>query len=175
MSRHTAKYSAERRRNSIIVSRLYGRKGSSYLGTIFEVFIILILLAAMMSVFPLFMQKYSLDMAANDIADYIGLSGCTGEYTFDESSKAALIQALSQEYGVSLDDFSLEIDSQATTQTVSDTRGTLVQLGGRFEVTLTAIRSIGIGGIVPDIPITLTSSAMGRSEVYWKTLAVSSP
>ncbi len=156
-------------------SRVCRCNGFSYIETMFEVFIILVLLAAIMSLFPLFMQKYSLDIAANEIADNIALSGCTGEYSFDISSKDAVIQAISEEYGMKLDDFLLEIDSGAISQTVSDTRGTLVQLGGKFSVTLTVVRNIKIGGIIPDIPVTLESTATGRSELYWKTLAAGTP
>lgn len=175
MSGQMAKQSAINKKRKAIVGRLCKRNGSSYLETIFDVFIILILLAAVMSIFPLFMQKYSLDIAANEIANHIGLSGCTGEYSVDFASKETLLQEISQEYGVVLDDFTLEIDNNAVTKTVSDARGTLMQLGGRFEVTLTATRYIGIGGIVPDIPVTLASSSIGRSEVYWKVLASNSP
>ncbi|MEG2455765.1 MAG: DUF4320 family protein [Oscillospiraceae bacterium] len=42
-----------------------------------------------------------------------------------------------------------------------------IQFGERFTVEVTATKEVGLGGIVK-MPIPLTSTAVGRSEQFWK-------
>ncbi len=143
------------------LARLKKNAGAAYFDTIFSVFIIMLVLAAFMTFVPVFMQKYQLDMAAEDIARMISVSGQTDVSTAQE---------LSEKYGLNIDDVEVTADADSITSPASS-GGSLIQLSGGFKVTLTSHRTVGIGGIVPDMDIGLSSSARGRSEVYWKSLA----
>ncbi len=142
--------------------RLKKPAGAAYFDTVLSVFIIMIVLAMFMTFIPVFMQKYQLDMAAEDIARMISVSGQT------DVSDA---QGLSEKYGLQIDDIQVVMDADSKTSPASSGDGLLIQLSGGFVVKLTSHRTVGIGGIVPDIDIGLSASARGRSEVYWKSLA----
>ena len=141
--------------------RLKRNAGAAYFDTIFSVFIIMLVLAAFMTFVPVFMQKYQLDMAAEDIARMISVSG---------QADVPTAQELSEKYGLQIDDVQITADPDSITSPASS-GGLLIQLSGGFMITLTSHRTVGIGGIVPDMDIGLSASARGRSEVYWKSLA----
>lgn len=144
------------------LDKLKNPAGAAYFDTILSVFIIMIVLAVFMTFIPVFMQKYQLDMAAEDIARMISVSGQTDIFETQE---------LSEKYGLQIDDIRIVTDADSRTAPASSGDGLLIQLSGGFMVTLTSHRTVGIGGIVPDIEIGLSASARGRSEVYWKSLA----
>ena len=136
--------------------------GAAYIDTIFSVFIVMILLSVFVTIIPVFMKKYQLDMAAEDIARMISVSGQT---------EVADISVLTEEYGVQIDGIDIIIDDNSITSASPSGSAKLIQLSGGFMVMLTSHHTIGVGGIVSDIDIGLSASARGRSEVYWKSLA----
>lgn len=144
------------------VRRLCLKRGEAYLDTIISIFVIMIVIAMALTLFPVFMQKYQLDMAAEDIARMISVSGQTS---------AIDVEAISADYNIELDDVTITIDDTARTALLPDGSGRKIQLSDGFKVTLTTHRTVGVGGVVSEIDIPLTSVARGRSEVYWKELA----
>lgn len=142
--------------------RLFRNRGAAYIDTIISIFVIMAVIAMALTLLPLFIQKYLLDMAAEDIARMISVSGQTSAIDVD---------AITADYGIVLDDVVITIDDTARTALLPDGSGKKIQLSDGFKVTLTSHRTVGIGGIVSDIDVPLTSAARGRSEVYWKELA----
>lgn len=146
-----------------IAGRLLKNKGELYFDTIISVFIIMAILALAMTLFPLFMKKYKLDMLAEDISRSIAVSGRTN--TID-------IEKIASEYGIDLYSYDIVIEPSAITGESPDGSGTIIQLAEPFSVTVVARQKVGLGGILTEINIPLTSVSTGRSEVYWKELAL---
>lgn len=145
-----------------LLSRVRGNRGEMYIDTVISVFVILFILALVMALLPVFMKKYNLDMMANEISRFIAVSGTTSSVNIDE---------LEEDYGIELDEWNIEIAADARTAPAAD-GGTMIQLADSFTVTIVARQTIGVGGMLADINIPITSVAKGRSEVYWKELAV---
>lgn len=144
-------------------SALLSCRGEMYIDTMVSVMIILLVLAMVLSFFPVFMQKYQLDMAAEDIARMISVSGETGNVD---------IERIAQEYNISLDSYDIVVDDEA--RTAASGTGVKIQLSDGFKVVLSTHRTVGVGGILNNINIGLGSVARGRSEVYWKEIALAS-
>lgn len=143
-----------------ILKRAVSKRGDMYIDTVISMFIILTILALVMTIFPLFMLKYRLDMLAGDISRTISVSGQTGGFD---------AYGMAEEYGLTVDEYTVEIDPSAVTGETDS--GTIIQLAGSFKVTLTMYREIGTGGVFAKVNIPLVSVSKGRSEVYWKELA----
>lgn len=146
-----------------VLHSLFSCRGEMYIDTMVSVMIILLVLAMVLSFFPVFMQKYQLDMAAEDIARMISVCGETG--TVD-------IESIAQDYNISLDSYDIVIDADA--RTIPSGAGTKIQLSDGFKVVLSTHRTVGVGGVLNSIDIGLGSVARGRSEVYWKEIALAS-
>lgn len=145
-----------------LLSRVKSNRGEMYIDTIISVFVILVILAMVMALLPVFMKKYNLDMMANEISRFIAVSGNTSGIDIDE---------LEEDYGIDLDAWNIDIADDARTAPMDD-GGTKIQLADDFTVTIVTHQNVGVGGIIANIQIPLTSVAKGRSEVYWKELAV---
>lgn len=141
--------------------RLADCRGEMYIDTLVSIMIIMMILALVLSLFPVFMQKYQLDMAAEDVARMISVSGDTSTVDIDR---------IAQDYNISLDSCEILIDSDA--RTIASGDGVKIQLSDGFKVTLVTHRTVGVGGMLSDIDIDLVSAARGRSEVYWKEIAL---
>lgn len=146
---------------SAAIKRLRSNRGEMYIDTIISVLVIMTLLALVMTIFPLFMKKYQLDMLASDISRTISVSG---------STNAVDAYAIAAEYGLEIDSCEIEIDPSATKMSTVD-GGEIIQLAGSFKVTVKAYSEIGLGGVISKFNVPLVSVAKGRSEVYWKELA----
>ncbi len=153
----------ERSGFSALKRKFLSSKGEMYIDTIISMFIIMTILALVMTIFPVFMVKYQLDMLADDISRSIAVSGQTGSIS---------VEHLAAEYGINLDDYSIEIDPAAITGTSPDGNGQIIQLAERFSVRVTTHHTVGLGGVLSRVNIPLTAVSKGRSEVYWKELAV---
>ena len=101
-------------------------------------------------------------MLAEDVSRSIAVSGRTGIVN---------VEVIAEEYGIDLESYSINIEPSAVTGVSSDGNGTLIQLAEPFTVTVTTSHTIGLGGILSQMDIPLTSVSKGRSEVYWKELA----
>lgn len=134
--------------------------GAMYIDTVISVFVIMVFLAFAMAFLPIFMQKYQLDMAAEDLAREISVSGSITAQDADE---------LSAEYGIVIDNVEITPAEGVVTKDVGNEKH--IQLADSFTVTLYSHREIGVGGIVSAASVSISSTAKGRSEVYWKEMA----
>ena len=107
------------------------------------------------------MQKYQLDMAAQDIARGISVSGVIAVQDAD---------VLSQEYGMTID--RIEVVPSEDARLMVSAAGQCIQLSDSFTVTIYSHREIGVGGITGPASVSISSTARGRSEVFWKEMAV---
>lgn len=148
-----------KRRSSL--RRLRQNCGEMYIDTVVSVFVIMVFMALIMAFLPVFMQKYQLDMAAQDIARSISVSGVI---TPQDAT------ALSQEYNMTIDRVEITPAADAELMTVAD--GQRIQLADSFTVTVYSHREVGVGGITGPASIDISSTAKGRSEVFWKEMAV---
>lgn len=146
-----------------IKRRLLLPKGEMYIDTIISLFIIMTILALTMTLFPVFMKKYELDMLAEDISRSIAVSGQTNSISVED---------LAAEYGLDLDSYNIYIEPSAITGTASDGTGKIIQLAEPFTVTVVTHHTIGLGGVLSKVNVPLTAVSKGRSEVFWKELAV---
>lgn len=144
-----------------VIRRLRQNCGEMYIDTVISVFVIMVFMALAMAFLPIFMQKYQLDMAAEDIARGISVSGVITTYDTD---------ALSAEYGMVID--RIEVTPAADARMAAAAEGQHIQLSDSFTVTVYSHRDVGVGGIVSSSRVDISSTAKGRSEVFWKEIAV---
>lgn len=129
-----------------IKQKIKCRKGEMYIDTAISVFVMLIVLAIVMSVVPVLIKQYQLNVLANDVTRYIEVAGSSDNLDADKIYDENMIKPSN-----------LQVDGG----------GEKIQLGKTFSVTLEYETEIGLGGLI-EIPITITSKAQGTSEVYWK-------
>ena len=132
-----------------------------YIDTVISVFVIMVFMALIMAFLPVFMQKYQLDMAAQDIARGISVSGVIAVQDAD---------VLSQEYGMTID--RIEVVPSGDARLMASAAGQRIQLSDSFTVTIYSHREVGVGGITGPASVSISSTARGRSEVFWKEMAV---
>ncbi len=140
--------------------RLLPRKGDAYIDTLISIFVIIIFLAVIIIVLPVFIKKFHLDMFADQVSSFIAVSG--GTENLD-------VEKLAEEMGVSLDSYEIVVSPETVCLPDAD-NPERIQLTGLYTVNVYSTAYIGLGGIVDSIPIELSSSARGRSEVYWKDM-----
>lgn len=147
--------------NHRLLHKLRHNVGAMYIDTVISVFVVMVFLAFVMAFLPVFMQKYQLDMAAEDLAREISVSGSISPHDTEE---------LSEEYGIEIDRVEIIPFKDVVTMAVGDEQH--IQLSDSFTVTLYSHREVGVGGIVGAASVSISSSAKGRSEVFWKDMAV---
>lgn len=145
----------------ICLARLRRNRGEMYIDTVISVFVIMVFMALIMAFLPVFMQKYQLDMAAQDIARGISVSGVIAVQDAD---------VLSQEYGMTID--RIEVVPSEDARLMASAAGQRIQLSDSFTVTIYSHREVGVGGITGPASVSISSTARGRSEVFWKEMAV---
>lgn len=145
----------------ICLVRLRRNRGEMYIDTVISVFVIMVFMALVMAFLPVFMQKYQLDMAAQDIARGISVSGVIAVQDAD---------VLSQEYGMTID--RIEVVPSGDARLMASAAGQRIQLSDSFTVTIYSHREVGVGGITGPASVSISSTARGRSEVFWKEMAV---
>lgn len=140
--------------------RLLPEKGDAYIDTLISIFVIVVFLAVIIIVLPVFIRKFHLDMFAEQVSSFIAVSGGTENLDIDE---------LAEEMGISLDSYKIEVPPETVCLPDGD-NPERIQLTGLYTVNVYSTAYIGLGGVVAPIPIELSSSARGRSEVYWKDM-----
>ena len=124
------------------------RRGEGYVDVIVLVLCAMLVLALVMRVLPVFIQKQQLDTFATELVREAAVSGRVGS----ETSRRAAI--LSEQTGLQPD---IEWSTSGR-----------IQLNDEITVTLTLETNIGLFGEFASFPITLQARAGGKSEVYWK-------
>ena len=132
--------------------KLDGR-GEGYIDVVVITVTVGLAISIVISILPVFVAKYDLDLFANEILREAEISGATGTAGY-----AARYAQMAAQTGLS------PSMSFAGTQYGSGGR---VQLGGNIVVTARVTVHIGTG-YIGRIPISLTAKCTGKSEVYYK-------
>lgn len=122
-------------------------KGEGYIDTVVIVMVVMLILALAMKVYPVFVVKNNLNIFVSEISRVAEIEGRVGTVTTQKTNE------LKTTLGIS--------------PTVSWSRTGKIQLNEEFTVTASQIVDIGFFEF-GSFPITLTSKATGRSEVYHK-------
>lgn len=131
-----------------ICSFLRDDLGEGYVDVVVAVCAILMVVALAVRVFPVFAAKLQLDNFADELIREAEVSGRVGAET------NARYERLSEKTGLS---------PQVTWSSAGR-----IQLNQEVTVRLTMQVELGLFGGLGSFPVTLTSEATGKSEVYWK-------
>jgi len=123
------------------------KRGEGYVDIAVIVFVIMLFIALAVKVFPVFVTKSQLDTFAAELVREAEIAGRVGSETTATANK------LKTDIGID--------------PTVSWSKTGNIQLNQEVTVTLTLQHNIGFFSF-GSFPVTLTSKATGKSEVYWK-------
>lgn len=126
---------------------LRSKRGEGYIDVCIIVLVVIMILALFTAAAPVMTAKMQLDNFADELVREAEISGRIGTET---TSRA---RVLSEKTGLS--------------PKIEWSRSGKIPLNQEFTVTLTVTLDIGFGGF-GSFPVTLTSKASGKSEVYWK-------
>ena len=126
---------------------LRSKRGEGYIDVCIIVLVVIMILALFTAAAPVMTAKMQLDNFADELVREAEISGRIGAET---TSRA---RVLSEKTGLS--------------PNIEWSRNGKIPLNQEFTVTLTVTLDIGFGGF-GSFPVTLTSKASGKSEVYWK-------
>lgn len=135
-------------------------KGEMYIDTLISIFIISLFITIVIVVTSVFVKIYHMNQFADKISDYIAVAGGTAGIDIEE---------LAEEMNVEMDRYEIIVADDAICLPDQD-NPEKIQLTCQYTVNVYSTVYIGLGGIVDSIPISISSSAKGRSEVYWKEL-----
>ena len=127
---------------------LRSRRGEGYIDTAVMILCVMLVIAVAMSVLPVFVTKNRLDTYASELCREAEIQGCVGTET------ARRAQVLTEQTGLEPD--------------ISWSKTGKIQLNEEFTVTVSVRADIGLFGGFGSFPVTMTSKASGKSEVYWK-------
>lgn len=134
------------------------RAEATYISTVVYILVIVVTLAVIMDVLAVVMTKQKLDAAADQVTRQIQLAGKVDEDT------QTLVNYLAADLGKA-DNVSYRVDTSYITK---EGCSTAIQLGTSFYVTISADLQLGGFWQITGLPMTLTSTAAGVSERYWK-------
>ena len=126
---------------------LRSKRGEGYIDVCIIVLVVIMILALFNAAAPVMTVKMQLDNFADELVREAEISGRIGAET------TARARVLSEKTGLS--------------PKIEWSRNGKIPLNQEFTVTLTVTLDIGFGGF-GSFPVTLTSMASGKSEVYWK-------
>lgn len=126
---------------------LRSKRGEGYIDVCIIVLVVIMILALFTAAAPVMTAKMQLENFADELVREAEISGRIGAET---TSRA---RVLSEKTGLS--------------PKIEWSRNGKIPLNQEFTVTLTVTLDIGFGGF-GSFPVTLTSKANGKSEVYWK-------
>ncbi|MGN1339294.1 MAG: DUF4320 family protein [Oscillospiraceae bacterium] len=126
---------------------LRSKRGEGYIDVCIIMLVVIMILALFTAAAPVMTAKMQLDNFADELVREAEISGRIGAET---TSRARVI---SEKTGLS--------------PKIEWSRNGKIPLNQEFTVTLTVTLDIGFGGF-GSFPVTLTSKASGKSEVYWK-------
>jgi hypothetical protein len=129
------------------VNILKNNKGQSMIDVVLIVFVVVMMIAFSLSVLPVIINKSKLDTFAEEIVRAAEIEGKIGN---DTRSK---INSMKSSTGLN-PNINWSISGK-------------IQLNEEFSLVLTLENDIGFFSF-GSFPVTLTSKATGRSEVYWK-------
>ncbi|OME30049.1 DUF4320 family protein [Paenibacillus sp. FSL E2-0274] len=130
------------------MKHLINKRGEGYVDVVVLVMAVMLCVALVVKVVPVFVTKYQLDTFAAELVREAEISGRVGQET---AQRAAELQA---ETGLH--------------PTIFWSRTGQIQINQEFMVTLNTTVNIGLFGDFGSFPIELTAKGTGKSEVYWK-------
>jgi len=130
------------------LNRIKNRNGEGYVDIVIIVLAVMLCIALVVKISPVFIAKSQLDTFANELIREAEIKGRIGSET---TSKA---NDLRSQLGI--------------TPSISWSRTGNIQLDDEITVTCTMQVNIGLWDNFGSFPINLTAVASGRSEVYWK-------
>ena len=131
-----------------ILRRLKSKRGEGYIDIAVSFLIIMILFAAVIKVAPVFIMKMTLNNYADDLCREAEIAGRIGAET------TARLERLNE-------------DHPDLNPTVNWSTSGKVQIGKTFSVTVSAQYDFSFYTFA-ETPITISATAVGTSEVYWK-------
>lgn len=144
---------------------LHEKKAEFYIQTLIGILIFMFVFMIGVAVTPVMIGKIKIDYAADEIARYIALTG-QSRITADsgDTSGATFI-------GDIIDTYNIDISNIVVSTDVAEAAGeTRIQLSNGFAVRIDQPMSVDFGGFDYTMNIVVSSTARGRSEVYWKAL-----
>lgn len=126
---------------------LRSKRGEGYIDVCIIVLVVIMMLALFTAAAPVMTAKMQLDNSADELVREAEISGRI------DAETTARARVLSEKTGLS--------------PKIEWSRNGKIPLNQEFTVTLTVTLDIGFGGF-GSFPVTLTSKASGKSEVYWK-------
>ncbi|MEK4261896.1 DUF4320 family protein [Paenibacillus sp. FSL L8-0499] len=130
------------------MKHLINKRGEGYVDVVVLVMAVMLCVALVIKVIPVFVTKYQLDTFAAELAREAEISGRVGQET---TQRAAELQV-----------------QTGLHPTISWSRTGQIQINQEFMVTLNTTVNIGLFGDFGSFPIELTAKGPGKSEVYWK-------
>ena len=131
-----------------MINVLKSRSGKGYIDAVVVVLAVMMVLALVVRVAPVFVAKQQLDTFASELCRTAEIAGRVGNETTARANR------LKDETGLD--------------PTISWSKTGNIQLNDEFTVTLSTTVNIGLFGDFSSFPITLTAKATGVSEVYQK-------
>lgn len=131
-----------------MIHKLKSKSGNSFVDACILVLVVVMLIALVLKVMPVFIAKQHLDTFAAEIVRTAEVAGCVG------SATTAKANSLKSETGLN--------------PSVQWSKTGNIQLGEEVTVTLKTTVNIGLFGPFGSFPVTLTAKATGTSEVYNK-------
>lgn len=144
--------------------KTYKLKGEMYVDTMINVLIICLVLTLCLSVLPILIYKYQLDVMASQISRNISVDGICGSEQID-NVKQSFGNA-----GVAADVKVVYRDMNGNEKILNVDENSKIQLADKFTVIVTYDLNVKLGGIAGR-SVKLSANSTGRSEVYWKELA----
>ena len=130
-----------------MLKRLTNKRGSGYIDVVVIVLSAILVIALATSVFPVYIAKSQLDSFTQELCREAEICGRIGSETTSREI------TLTERLGIDPD--------------VEWSKAGRIQLNEEFTVTATLEYDIGFGAFA-SFPVTLTSKAIGKSEVYYK-------
>ena len=130
-----------------MLKRLKNKRGSGYIDVVVIVLSAILVIALATSVFPVYIAKSQLDSFTQELCREAEICGRIGSETTSREI------TLTERLGIDPD--------------VEWSKIGRIQLNEEFTVTATLEYDIGFGAFA-SFPVTLTSKAIGKSEVYYK-------
>ncbi|MCL2637498.1 MAG: DUF4320 family protein [Oscillospiraceae bacterium] len=130
-----------------MLRRAKSKKGEGYIDVVVLTIVSMLVLCTLLAVAPVFIAKMNLDTYANELSREAEISGRVGAETTQRLDRLNEIKGLNPD--------------------VAWDRIGRIQIGQDVTVTVSTVVDIGFFSFVA-IPITLTSTATGTSEVLWK-------
>lgn len=131
-----------------LLKRLRSTRGEGYIDVAIAFLVIMITFVAIIKIIPVFITKMTLNNYANELCREAEIAGRIGSET------AARLERLNE-------------DHEGLSPVVTWSKTGNVQIGETFTVTVQAEYDFSFFRFANE-PVTLTSTAEGTSEVFWK-------